>query len=901
VSAPLVFTTLAAAQPPGPSVHRLPDAMSAVQAAEAAARVSGEPTLALVSGLLEVRSALPALLGPWSDRVPLVLVTRVGEADLETARTWCRSSCRVCVEVRNAAQLPRAVQEVGALLDLQAPVQVVASDVLQEKDLLQAFEALRVSRTPGCDPRDADVAELARRLGRARRPLLLVGRRAAIELDPARVAALARRLPCPIALTVGASSTPPGVLARWRALDDDLSREGSSVLLPGTNVAWFLAFATATDVLALETTLSEADGFGLESFPLPRGAVWRIGREPLGTADLARPSYRADVEKFVARLERETPAPGGLARWTRRRFVKRCRSWADNVRREVAEQAEQAKGLPGVDPAYAAARVVERRPEGTVCLAEGNGSGMWLWSYLWLQPVVYPSLMANIGLQLAWIHGVTAACPRPAWAVLGDGSLLYQLRLLETLSASGRGGRIAIFVLHNRAWDSIRLEQTFFFESRYTGTSLPPLDLGALAGLFGCEGLRVQTPRQLDAAIEHARTRQDVRPLLVSVEVPCDEIPFAGLGFALAELDYIAGALPDGLLASLWKAARTRTFRRVVSMLGRVLVRRENRITSFFRDFSGWIRGGSHVARVLAALGLRRVFSIPGAQTLSIWDALGKAGIELSVPHSEWNGVLLAEGFAAASETPAVVLNTLGPGIANELVGVCSAVSGKRPVLLVSPTQPQGKRERLGSVFQGIDHRAFYAPHVVTQHEALAANEIESALREALAECRRLQGPVRVDLGFDELFARHVLPDPAPALPGPPRLRREVLCVEGPGFDPAWPARLGFEISAADALEPGWPAPGFGVPFSLGARLADRQPPVVLLTTPQQLLDQLDSIVLARSHELRVQLVQMGTSDTARLAAAARILGAHFWDRPADEELRRIVREPPGAWTIVCS
>ena len=121
-----------------------------------------------------------------------------------------------------------------------------------------------------------------------------------------------------------------------------------------------------------------------------------------------------------------------------------------------------------------------------------------------------------------------------------------------------------------------------------------------------------------------------------------------------------------------------------------------------------WRTGGAVVATALEELGVRHVFSLPGSQVLPRWDAIDRhTQIEIVVPRTERSGAFMAEGYAQASGGPSLVMSTLGPGVANELVGLRSAQLSQAAVVSLGPYHPQAKRPRLRDVFQGLDHPSF--------------------------------------------------------------------------------------------------------------------------------------------------------------------------------------------------
>jgi benzoylformate decarboxylase len=260
-------------------------------------------------------------------------------------------------------------------------------------------------------------------------------------------------------------------------------------------------------------------------------------------------------------------------RTRRERWLQRLRKRKADLRQILVETAVESRSNPTLDPAYAAHAITNAAPENTLFIGEGNGTGMWLWSYIQEQYVIYPDRMATIGLSLAWAFAATLAHrTRPCWILCGDGSLGYQFELFNFLAEQKQN--IVVFLFHNGTWDSIRLEQTFLFAQRYPGTELPDTDYVGMAAQAGWQTERVTRADELDAILHQARERNaDDGPLLVDIQLQPDSIPFAGLSFALAELDYI---LKPKLLQAAWSLLclklRGRMPWRILWMIGRLFL-----------------------------------------------------------------------------------------------------------------------------------------------------------------------------------------------------------------------------------------------------------------------------------------------------------------------------------------
>lgn len=325
--------------------------------------------------------------------------------------------------------------------------------------------------------------------------------------------------------------------------------------------------------------------------------------------------------------------------------------------------------------------------------------------------------------------------------------------------------------------------------------------------------------------------------------------------------------------------------------------------------FSGrdWIRGGELLVRHLRRIGVRHVFSVPGAQTLSIYDAIRRTDdIELVVPHSEWNAAFMAEGYGAASGRPAVVLSTLGPGVANEVIGMTSALVSGTPVLFVSPCQPKKKRERLGAVFQGLDQETFFAPYpgrftrLVDEPRELGP-ALESAMSACLGEDGGEPGVARVDVSFPMLFRMHVVRrEKSVAAPAPRADAQPILVTEDHGGVAYAQLRARRSLDGTVVLAPGIDEVGHAVPFALGARLAQEGAPVAVVTDESELIDNLESVELANAHDVPVRVVHRGR-EGADISGANRKADVTTFQNTEEVDLRVAVAEDPSALSIISS
>jgi len=235
------------------------------------------------------------------------------------------------------------------------------------------------------------------------------------------------------------------------------------------------------------------------------------------------------------------------------------------------------------------------------------------------------------------------------------------------------------------------------------------------------------------------------------------------------------------------------------------------------------------------------------------------------VPRTERHGAFMAEGYGRAAGFPAVLLSTLGPGVANELVGLHSARQSGAPVLCVTPSQPANKISRIRDVFQGLDHGRFLEGACKGCHHVEDGDRLRATLEAAVAECMSSpSGPVRVDVAFPLLFHRRLGLLRRGRAAVRPVVGTDVVVVR----DPSVPVGVVHDLAglgSARVLAPGIDSPGIGLPFALGAKLACPDAPVVVVIASDLILEQLDTFAVARLHGVPVRVVGEGHGRLADL------------------------------------
>ena len=156
-------------------------------------------------------------------------------------------------------------------------------------------------------------------------------------------------------------------------------------------------------------------------------------------------------------------------------------------------------------------------------------------------------------------------------------------------------------------------------------------------------------------------------------------------------------------------------------------------------------RGADALAASLVAHGVKRVFTLSGNHVMPVFDAALDAGIELIHVRHEAAAVHMADAWARLTGEVGVALVTGGPGHANAVGALYTALMADSPVLLLSghaPTTELGK-----GAFQEMRQVEMAQP--VTKGSGMGIN-VEQAIRLATSW---KPGPVSLSLPMDLLEA----------------------------------------------------------------------------------------------------------------------------------------------------
>ena len=214
--------------------------------------------------------------------------------------------------------------------------------------------------------------------------------------------------------------------------------------------------------------------------------------------------------------------------------------------------------------------------------------------------------------------------------------------------------------------------------------------------------------------------------------------------------------------------------------------------------------GGQVLVDQLKALGVERVFSVPGESFLAVLDGLHGSGIENIVCRHEGGAAMMAEAAGKLTGRPGVVLVTRGPGATNASCAVHVARQDSTPLVMFVGQIARAHRDR--EAFQELNYRAVFG----SMAKWVAEVDQAARLPEYVARAFRVAqsgrpGPVVLALPEDVLSAAcdaAVVPAPPPEGPAVSaaqvaevmdrlaRAARPLVVAGGPGWSPQAAADL---------------------------------------------------------------------------------------------------------------
>jgi acetolactate synthase-1/2/3 large subunit len=163
-------------------------------------------------------------------------------------------------------------------------------------------------------------------------------------------------------------------------------------------------------------------------------------------------------------------------------------------------------------------------------------------------------------------------------------------------------------------------------------------------------------------------------------------------------------------------------------------------------------RGADLLARTLAHAGVKHLFSLSGNHVMPVYDAALDAGLTITHTRHENAAVHMADAYARLTGEASFALLTGGPGHANGVGALYTALASESPVVLLSGHAPLSELGK-GS-FQEMRQTDMAAPVVKASWTAQSAQGLAGDMARAMRIATSGRpGPVHVSLPVDVLDA----------------------------------------------------------------------------------------------------------------------------------------------------
>jgi acetolactate synthase I/II/III large subunit len=179
---------------------------------------------------------------------------------------------------------------------------------------------------------------------------------------------------------------------------------------------------------------------------------------------------------------------------------------------------QQSDPGEALKPQFVLERLRDNTPEDTIVASGVGQHQMWTsqyWKFNHPYTWVNSGGLGTMGFSVPAAIGAKVGRPdRMVWSVDGDGC--FQMTAQELVTAASERIPVKVAILNNAYLGMVRQWQEMFYDERYSEVYLSPdlPDYKLWAEAMGCVGMRVESPEEVDAAIQKANEIDD-RPVVI--------------------------------------------------------------------------------------------------------------------------------------------------------------------------------------------------------------------------------------------------------------------------------------------------------------------------------------------------------------------------------------------------
>lgn len=501
--------------------------------AEGYAHVTGRPGVAMVTSGPAATNMVTPLCDAYMDSIPMVCIT--GQVSTSAIGTDAFQECDTVGITRSvtkhnelvmrADDIPLAIRQAFHIATTGRPGPVLVDlpkDVLQNNMTWHwPSDDEVVDSLPGYRPTTKGhprmIKEAAKLILSSHQPVLYLGG----GVLKARAAEIVREL---------AELTNIPVVTTLMARGAFPDNHPLCLGMPGMhgNATAITAMQKADLLIALGARFDDRVTGKVSAFA-PDAKIIHVDIDPAEQGKVRKPDVpivgdcRLVVEEIV-RAIRELMS-GGTAQADITPWRSKVSGWQEQFPLEYDQSA------PGeaLKPQYCLEKIRDAAPDGTIVVSGVGQHQMWtsqFWHFNEPYTWVNSGGLGTMGFSVPAAIGAKVGQPdRTVWAIDGDGC--FQMTAQELITASQENIPIKVGILNNSYLGMVRQWQEMFYGNRYSevdlGGGIP--DFVKWAESMGCIGIRVESPEEVEAAIDKANGIND-RSVVIDFRVAEEEKVF---------------------------------------------------------------------------------------------------------------------------------------------------------------------------------------------------------------------------------------------------------------------------------------------------------------------------------------------------------------------------------------
>ena len=419
-------------------------------------------------------------------------------------------SARVGAVTRLPDLLRQAFREVtsGAPGPVYLQIQSHLGEMAEQEAELEPLVEAQFTRAPAFrpEPESERVRDVAARLAKAQKPVIVAGGGVIRSQAQAEVVELAEALQIPVVTSLNAKATIVDAHPLAVGVSGLYSRDSANRVVLEADLVFFIGSHTGGQVTHNWI------------FPKRGTPVIQLDINP---AELGRnypnvASILGDAKVSLRRLIDVAP----------RKKPQDAQAWLARVQQIKAEWRAAHEPMRNSDavpirPERICKEISEALPANGILVSDTGHSGIWTGSMVDLKHAAqsYYRCAGSLGWAFPASMGVKCAQPdRPVVCFTGDGGFYYHIGELE--SAKRHGINVVVVVNNNSALNQeINLTHAAYGgKTRGRGEELwrfPNMNFAKVAEVFGCVGLRVEKPGELNDTLKRAIAMN--KPVVIDV------------------------------------------------------------------------------------------------------------------------------------------------------------------------------------------------------------------------------------------------------------------------------------------------------------------------------------------------------------------------------------------------